>query len=470
MDDRAVIGRVAADHRVGGPACSILGFMPWTGLAGRALDLRISTTAAVVVFALVAVAGLLALAARRNRRWLLVGPATALVVTVAVVAAAAVVVEVVWRPFPDPLPKIVYVWSGTAVLALAFLAGRLFVRRRDRRHPLVAAGLLLTAVVVWISAAGGINAQFDAYPTVRAALGISDYRTVPFDAALAPQPEAGAGAPDPGNWSPPADLPATGAVARAAVPGAVSGFSARDARIYLPPAYFATPRPDLPVLVLLAGQPGSTEDWLVGGKLTHIMDAYAAGNRGLAPVVVLADGTGGQFANPLCVDSHLGNAATYLAVDVPEWVRSHLQVDPDPRAWAVGGLSYGGTCALQLAVTRPDVYPTFLDLSGQAEPTLGDRNTTIRDVFGGDAEAFARNNPADLLAKNRYPDSAGAFVVGLGDTDYRSGLEQLVAAAKAAGMDVHLTEVTGSHDYSVWSAGLEKEVPWLCHRLGLDAP
>lgn len=442
--------------------------MPWSGFAGRVLDLHITTTAAVVLFAAAAVAGLFVLAARRNRRWLLLGPATASVVTVAVVVLAAVVVEVVWRPFPDPLPKIVYAWSGAAVLALALLIGRFVVRRRDRWRPLVVTGLVLAAVLVCICAAGGINAQFDAYPTVRAALGISDYRTVPFDAALAPQPEPDGGAPNPGSWSPPADLPTTGAVTEADVPGAVSGFSARAARIYLPPAYFATPRPDLPVFVLLAGQPGSTEDWLVGGKLTRTMDAYASGNRGLAPVVVLADGTGGQFANPLCVDSHLGNAATYLAVDVPDWVRSHLQVNPDPRAWAVGGLSYGGTCALQLAVTRPDVYPTFLDLSGQAEPTLGDRKTTIRDVFGGDAEAFARNNPADLLAKNRYPDSAGAFVVGRDDTDYRSGLEQLAAAATAAGMDVHITEVPGAHDFSVWSAGLEKEVPWLCHRLGLD--
>ncbi|NUP27910.1 MAG: esterase, partial [Nocardia sp.] len=321
---------------------------------------------------------------------------------------------------------------------------------------------------VVLCAAGGINAVFDAYPTVRATLGIENYRTVPFDSTLAPQPDTG-DRPAPRNWVPPDDMPATGAVTKAAVPGTVSRFPAREARIYLPPAYFTDPRPDLPVLVLLAGQPGSTDDWLVGGRLTAIMDAYAADHRGLAPIVVLADGTGGRLANPLCVDSRLGNAATYLAVDVPEWVRTHLQVDPDPRAWAVGGLSYGGTCALQLATTRPDVYPTFLDLSGQAEPTLGDRKSTLRAAFGDDAAAFARNNPADLLAQNRYPDSAGAFVVGLADSEYRAGMERLAAAARAAGMDVHLTEIPGGHSFAVWSAGLEKELPWLGRRLGLDA-
>ncbi|WP_407812297.1 alpha/beta hydrolase-fold protein, partial [Staphylococcus aureus] len=93
------------------------------------------------------------------------------------------------------------------------------------------------------------------------------------------------------------------------IAGTVSGFSARDAEIYLPPAYFTNPRPELPVLVLLAGQPGAPEDWLQGGRLVQTMDTYAAAHSGLAPVVVVADGTGSELANPLCVDSQLGNVA-----------------------------------------------------------------------------------------------------------------------------------------------------------------
>ncbi|MET8794900.1 alpha/beta hydrolase-fold protein [Nocardia sp. NPDC004568] len=441
--------------------------MSWSGLVEAVLGLQVTTTAATTVFVAVTVVGLAALVIRRHGRWWRAGVAVVVAVAVLSVVLAAVLIEQVWRPFPDPLPPSVYIWSGLAVLAVALVVGRGFVRRRDRSRPLAATGLVAAAVAVVLCAAGGINAVFDAYPTVRTALGMNDYRTVPFDTALAPQAGPG-GSPSPAEWAPSAEMPDTGAVTRAAVPGAVSRFPAREARIYLPPAYFTDPRPALPVLVLLAGQPGGTDDWLVGGRLTRIMDAYAADHRGLTPVVVLADGTGGRLANPLCADSRLGNAATYLSVDVPNWVRTHLQVDPDPRGWAVGGLSYGGTCALQLATTRPEVYPTFLDLSGQAEPTLGDRKTTIREAFGGDADAFARNNPADLLARNRYPDSAGAFVVGLGDTEYRTAIERLADAARTAGMDVHLTELPGGHSFAVWSAGLEKELPWLGHRLGLD--
>lgn len=443
--------------------------MSWSGVADAVLGIRLITTAAAVTFWCLTALGLAVLLARRHRRWPPLGVPAALAIALVVTGLAAVLIEKVWRPFPDPLPHSVYWWSATGVLALALLALRWPFRRRDRRRIPVAIALIVAACAVVAAAGGQINLVFDAYPTIRSALGLSEFRTVPLTEAQARTATTVDGTPLSAQWSAPPDMPASGAVVSAPIPAAASGFPAREARIYLPPAYFTDPRPALPVLVLLAGQPGSTEDWLVGGRLTQTMDSFAAEHDGLAPVVVLADGTGGQFANPLCMDSRLGNAATYLTVDVPAWVKQNLQVDEDPRAWAIGGLSYGGTCALQLATVRPDVYPTFLDISGQAEPTLGSRDRTVQEAFGGDAAAFARNNPADLLARNRFPDSAGAFVVGLDDREYRSGIEQLTDAARNAGMDVHLTELPGGHTFSLWSAALEKEMPWLSHRLGLTS-
>lgn len=443
--------------------------MSWSGVADAVLDVQLITTAAAVTFWCLTVLGLAVLVARRDRRWVAIGIPVAITGALVPTGLAAVLIERVWRPFPDPLPHAVYWWSATAVLAVALLITRWPFRRRDRPRVPVAVGLVVAAALAVAAAAGQINLIFDAYPTVRSALGIPEFRTVPLTDAQARTATTVRGTPLSAQWSPPPDMPSSGAVVSAPIPAATSGFPAREAHIYLPPAYFTDPRPTLPVLVLLAGQPGSTDDWLVGGRLTQTMDAFAAAHDGLAPVVVLADGTGGQFANPLCMDSRLGNAASYLTVDVPAWVKQNLQVDPDPRAWAVGGLSYGGTCALQLASVRPDVYPTFLDISGQAEPTLGDRGRTVQEAFGGDAAAFSRNNPADLLAHNSYPGGAGAFVVGLDDREYRGGIERLADAARAAGMDVHLTELPGGHTFSLWSAALEKELPWLSRRLGLTS-
>uniref|UniRef100_UPI001C68A414 alpha/beta hydrolase n=1 Tax=Pseudonocardia pini TaxID=2758030 RepID=UPI001C68A414 len=218
--------------------------------------------------------------------------------------------------------------------------------------------------------------------------------------------------------------------------------------------------------VLIGGQPGDVADWLEAGELAWIMDGFARGHGGLAPIVVVPDATGSTFADPLCLDSRLGNVQTYLAEDVPAWVSAHLQADPDRRA--VGGFSYGGTCALQLAVNRPAVYPTFLDLSGQAEPSLGTRAQTVAAAFGDrpDPEAaFRAVAPLDRLPQ--VTGIAGRLVVGKDDEEYGPQARQVLDAARAAGLDVTLTTVDGTHSWSVAKDGLTAELPWLAVRTGL---
>ncbi len=78
-----------------------------------------------------------------------------------------------------------------------------------------------------------------------------------------------------------------------------------------------------------------------------IMDGYARGHGGLAPVVAVADPNGAQSANTLCMDSRIAPADTYLCVDVPRWITGTLNVTPATGRWAVGGFSYGATCALE---------------------------------------------------------------------------------------------------------------------------
>ena len=129
-------------------------------------------------------------------------------------------------------------------------------------------------------------------------------------------------------WHPPHGMPGTGAVYQVNIPGVRSGFAARPGYIYLPPAYLVRPRPQLPVLVLLGGQPGDPRAWVDSGQVQAVMDAFASRHHGVAPVVVMADDLGGYFANPMCLNSRLGNVQTYLTVDVPDWITSHLQVRP----------------------------------------------------------------------------------------------------------------------------------------------
>ncbi len=137
---------------------------------------------------------------------------------------------------------------------------------------------------------------------------------------------------------------------------------------------------------------------------------------------------------------------------------------------AIGGFSFGGTCTLQLSIRRPPVYPSFLDIAGQAEPTLGDRAQTVHATFGGDEAAFLAVNPADELRRIRYPFGAGLFTVGHEDAEFRSQAQKATDAARGAGMSVGLLELPGGHSWSMATDALDRGLPWLAGRGGILDP
>src|SRR5262249_19155560 len=302
---------------------------------------------------------------------------------------------------------------------------------------------------------------FQAYPSLRVALAPwldpkPVFTRMPNVTEVVARPGQALGS----IWHPPPGMPAAGAVYRVNIPGVTSGFAARPGYLYLPPAYLATPRPQLPVLVLLGGQPGDPRAWVDSGQVQAVMDDFARSHHGLAPVVVMPDDLGTEFANPLCLDSRLGQVQTYLTVDVPNWVTSHLQVRPPGQGWAIAGFSEGGTCAIQLGTQAPRLYQSFLAISGQVEPTLGSRQLTISRAFGGDAAAFARVNPVTVLARTRFPRSAGVFVSGANDSTYTPQQQAMYRAARRAGMNVTLMHLPGGHDWRLARGALQSNVAW----------
>ena len=77
-----------------------------------------------------------------------------------------------------------------------------------------------------------------------------------------------------------------GEVAEVDIPAPISHFHARSGFVWLPPAYFARPRPRLPVLMLLSGVPGTTADWLRGGGALQVANGWASAHEGWAPIMV----------------------------------------------------------------------------------------------------------------------------------------------------------------------------------------
>ncbi|MCW2618580.1 MAG: xynZ [Modestobacter sp.] len=402
---------------------------------------------------------------RRTRTWWTRSLPLSVLSTLGLLALGWLVLDVT-KPWPDGVPGTVGAWIGVGLLALALLA---LGWRRQRWW--VRASAVAAALFAVVGAAVGVDTVYGSFPTVGSVLQMPPYGTVAADEVLR-APVERTTAPVPGRplsqaWQAPAQLRSAGAVIHVHIPATRSGFAARAAWVYVPPAYFAADRPLLPVLMLIGGQPGGPRDWLDGGRLAQRMDAWANAHGGLAPVVVMPDALGSPIANPMCLDSALGRTDTYLAQDVPAWVVSSLQVDPDHSHWAVGGFSFGGTCALQLAVAHPDLFPTFIDESGQQAPTLGDRSSTVAAAFSGNEAAYAAQDPLTELASRRRTGSAGYLVVGAQDPAYQLQARAVATATTAAGISVTLIELPGGHSWSVWGAGLDRAMPWLSTRMGL---
>lgn len=400
----------------------------------------------------------------------------------AALAAAALLAGIHWLliyafpVFPGELPREVLAWSLAAITALLLWGLHLRATwrtapepvqagtRRRVRTTVVSLGALLGVVLL---SAVQINAYFGLNHTVSDLTGTAVARIQPLEDGLKRVP--GTAPASLSGWNPPAGLPDGGELRRASIPGTASGFQSREAYIYLPPAYFATPRPALPVLVLFAGQPGAPADWLTGGALRSRMDRYAADHHGVSPVVVAADPNGTASGNTLCMDSSIAQADTFLARDVPEWINSTLDVDPDPSRWAVGGFSFGGTCAMQMVTRHPDIYGSALAFSSEREPALAkERDKTIAASFGGDTEAFDRQTPLRIMQERSFQGHSIYFAAGERDPEFLGYMDELSGAARKAGFSVEASPVPGAgHSWEAASAALPAGLEFLFSRWGI---
>lgn len=446
-------------------------------------------TPATVIFLVVGLVCLLVLSlpvlrrpgVPRRRRLVLFGA----VVAVSVIVCAALLVYAV-AGLDLPLTEIPPAALAGGIVAVAAIvtatAGLVSWLRRDRstrgrprpvRSCVPVVGVLVSSVLLF-------NAGFNLYPDVGSLRPGKTFEEI--DASALPQAAGSDDTVSVTDWRdlerhsyPGGTQPKYGSVVEMPVPNSASGFAARDAQVYLPPAWFSEPRPELPVLVLMAGIPGTPSQWFSNGYLGDVAHRYQGSHGGVAPVIAVVDATGSTWGDPVCTDSPSAKVQTFLTKDVPSWLMGRFNAGPDQSQWAIGGLSYGGTCALQVVANDPGAYGMFLDFSGERRPTASDgsHSTTVREFFGGSEAAFAAANPEDLFhahaSDGRYADTVGWFVSGRRDTTARNDLQILSDAARAAGVDVTVQTVPGGHDFGAWRESIRRAFPTVAEHAGLAA-
>ncbi|MEA2492407.1 MAG: hypothetical protein QOJ29_318 [Thermoleophilaceae bacterium] len=316
-------------------------------------------------------------------------------------------------------PRSFLVWAALPLFAMG--VGALSWKTAQPLRRLMAAA---SVVLLFAFGAAQVNAHYAYLPTVGDVLGrplpgqLPKNRPVPLTV-----PSMGTGSPG------------QGAVVITDVPAPTSHFRARPAYIWLPPAYFRSPTPTLPVVLLLGGVPGSPIDMLRSGHGQAVAERYAKAHDGVAPILVSPDLNGGFWQDTECVDGPRGNAERYLSVDVPRYVIDHFSTAVDPGSWGIFGYSEGGTCAITLGLRHPERFGAYVDVSGGVRPTaaLGSparqRRLTTARLFGGSVARFRSHDPEYLLTQRRSRTTTGRLFAGSRDRDARRSATRLMDAS-----------------------------------------
>jgi S-formylglutathione hydrolase FrmB len=375
-------------------------------------------------------------------------------ITGALVGLTAILVDGL-ALIPYQFPNSYYLWVGLVLLAV--VVGIIGWRRfRNWRRVISVCSVLLTFAMAFTL----INKEYAYYPTVGSVFGVNAQNQVSEQQLQKARATASTTA-----------LPTHGYTVSVPIPGTVSGFQARNAYIWVPPAWIADPGLKLPVIELLDGVPSETSDWTRAGFADETARVFANAHKGVAPILVMPDSNGSTSGDTECVNSSRGQAETYLTVDVPAYLRAHYNALSTPASFAVAGLSAGGTCAIMLALRHPELYAAFGDYSGLSSPSVDEvvaPEATIAQLFDGSRAAYDAHDPLNLLSTKTFPGLSAWFEVGSADGQFTAAQRTMVPLATKAGLNVCSVEIPGGgHDFTVWSKAFADSLPWLSYRLEL---
>ncbi|MEV6686153.1 alpha/beta hydrolase-fold protein [Streptomyces sp. NPDC051130] len=226
--------------------------------------------------------------------------------------------------------------------------------------------------------------------------------------------------------------------------------------VWTPPEYNAAgaAKTRFPVLTLLHGYPGSPRSWMELGDMPGALDDLVRLGAAHPFILVIPEIYPGGV-NTDCSDVPGHKVATWLADDVPGLVARHFRTLPQPKGWAVMGISTGAFCAAKL----PLQYPKVFGAGAALDP----------DALTGDAGVLAdrglreRNSPMWLVKHVKKADVGLFLATSAQDKDSPPRqLEAFAAAAAGTGVRVKtLVRPSGGHNFQTWTGMYPDALGWL---------
>lgn len=203
--------------------------------------------------------------------------------------------------------------------------------------------------------------------------------------------------------------------------------------IYLPPCYSERTDKRYPVLYLLHGQTYTADQWIRLGA-TGVLDNLLMSGEAMPFILVFPDDHYWYTPAGTTFGARLTN-------ELIPFIDETYRTIPDPRYRAIGGLSRGAGWALNLGLTRPDLF-SIIGLHSLA-------------VFQRDTSKVAG------WIQSIPPASRPSIFMDIGDND-----QELASATQIEAIFTQLDVphewhiYTGEHTEDYWSAHVEEYLRW----------
>jgi enterochelin esterase-like enzyme len=222
------------------------------------------------------------------------------------------------------------------------------------------------------------------------------------------------------------------------------GFHHRAAYVYLPAGYDlrVNDHRRYPVVYLLHGTPGGAIDWMRAGAVQTTMDTLVADHL-IQPMIVVAPSSSWSWVTDSeCLDTVRGpRAETYLTSVVVGWVDSHFRTIADRADRAIGGMSSGAYCALNLGLRHQHEFSVLLAHEPYGTPGL---NAEHR-LLDGSAALYRANSPIEYLPTLRFSDQMAVFLdAGSDDQEGLREVRRLAVELADRGQVVAMRVAAGS--------------------------
>ena len=219
-------------------------------------------------------------------------------------------------------------------------------------------------------------------------------------------------------------------VLRLSIPDRPDGVTTGTTYVYLPPGYDqpANASTRYPVVYLIHGYPGRAQDWFTAGELKSTMDVLIRENYVGPMIVVSPTASTGYLNDDECLNAP-GHFAleNYLTFRVVEAIDHTFRTYPDRSHRAIGGMSSGGFCALNIGLHHLHRFSVILASEPYGDPGLH----PVKRVLGGSWALWRANSPSFYIPRWHFYEPVASFLDS-GGSDHVTATQALRLAQELA--------------------------------------